>query len=171
LHLFGVTPPSGGAEIAMETRHSSQRNGMSLYNKKNPTQDSNARESIKAYTEAIQSEAGSTSSSYSTRTRCDKQLRIKGLYHEIQMKQASSEALHRMVMFDPLTGLYIRRFVETRIEAEACAVPTERPATHTPASPSRSVQGRLTTTMGTPPATLFCGRLRNTFQRPSAAPI
>jgi hypothetical protein len=56
LHLFAVTPPSGGAEIARETRHSSQRNGMSLYIKKNSTQDSNARESIKAYTEAIQSD-------------------------------------------------------------------------------------------------------------------
>jgi len=46
------------------------------------------------------------------------QLRIKGLCDEIQQKQASSEALYRMAMFDPLTGLYNRRFAQPRIEAE-----------------------------------------------------
>lgn len=46
------------------------------------------------------------------------QLRIKSLCDEIQQKQASSEALYRMAMFDPLTGLYNRRFAEPRIEAE-----------------------------------------------------
>jgi diguanylate cyclase (GGDEF)-like protein len=46
------------------------------------------------------------------------QLRIKGLCNEIQEKQASAETLYRMAMFDPLTGLYNRRFAEPRIEAE-----------------------------------------------------
>ena len=46
------------------------------------------------------------------------QLRIKGLCDEIQEKQASAETLYRMAMFDPLTGLYNRRFAEPRIEAE-----------------------------------------------------
>jgi diguanylate cyclase (GGDEF)-like protein len=46
------------------------------------------------------------------------QFRIKDLCAEIQQKQASSEALYRMAMFDPLTGLYNRRFAEPRVEAE-----------------------------------------------------
>jgi len=46
------------------------------------------------------------------------QLRIKDLCDEIQQKQASSEVLYRMAMFDPLTGLYNRRFAQPRIEAE-----------------------------------------------------
>jgi diguanylate cyclase (GGDEF)-like protein len=46
------------------------------------------------------------------------QLRIKGLCDEIQQKQASSEVLYRMAMFDPLTGLYNRRFAQPRIDAE-----------------------------------------------------
>jgi diguanylate cyclase (GGDEF)-like protein len=46
------------------------------------------------------------------------QFRIKDLCAEIQSKQASSEALYRMAMFDPLTGLYNRRFAEPRVEAE-----------------------------------------------------
>ncbi len=46
------------------------------------------------------------------------QLRIKGLCDEIQQKQASSEVLYRMAMFDALTGLYNRRFAQPRIEAE-----------------------------------------------------
>jgi diguanylate cyclase (GGDEF)-like protein len=46
------------------------------------------------------------------------QFRIKDLCAEIQQKQASSETLYRMAMFDPLTGLYNRRFVDPRIEAE-----------------------------------------------------
>jgi diguanylate cyclase (GGDEF)-like protein len=46
------------------------------------------------------------------------QLRIKGLCEEIQQKQTSSEALYRMAMFDPLTGLYNRRFAGPRMEAE-----------------------------------------------------
>jgi len=46
------------------------------------------------------------------------QFRIKDLCAEIQQKQASSETLYRMAMFDPLTGLYNRRFAEPRVEAE-----------------------------------------------------
>jgi diguanylate cyclase (GGDEF)-like protein len=46
------------------------------------------------------------------------QFRIKDLCAEIQQKQASSESLYRMAMFDPLTGLYNRRFAEPRVEAE-----------------------------------------------------
>jgi diguanylate cyclase (GGDEF)-like protein len=46
------------------------------------------------------------------------QFHIKDLCDEIQRKQASSEALYRMAMFDPLTGLYNRRFAQPRIEAE-----------------------------------------------------
>jgi diguanylate cyclase (GGDEF)-like protein len=46
------------------------------------------------------------------------QFRIKDLCAEIQQKQASSDTLYRMAMFDPLTGLYNRRFVEPRVEAE-----------------------------------------------------
>lgn len=46
------------------------------------------------------------------------QLRIKDLCDEIQQKQASSEVLYRMAMFDALTGLYNRRFAQPRIEAE-----------------------------------------------------
>ena len=46
------------------------------------------------------------------------QLRIKDLCDEIQQKQASSETLYRMAMFDPLTGLYNRRFAEPRVETE-----------------------------------------------------
>ena len=46
------------------------------------------------------------------------QFRIKDLCAEIQLKQASSETLYRMAMFDPLTGLYNRRFAEPRVEAE-----------------------------------------------------
>ena len=46
------------------------------------------------------------------------QLHIKDLCDEIQQKQASSEALYRMAMFDPLTGLYNRRFAQPRVEAE-----------------------------------------------------
>jgi diguanylate cyclase (GGDEF)-like protein len=46
------------------------------------------------------------------------QVRIKGLCDEIQVKQASAETLYKLAMFDPLTGLYNRRFAEPRIEAE-----------------------------------------------------
>jgi diguanylate cyclase (GGDEF)-like protein len=46
------------------------------------------------------------------------QFRIKDLCAEIQQKQASSETLYRMAMFDSLTGLYNRRFAEPRVEAE-----------------------------------------------------
>jgi len=46
------------------------------------------------------------------------QFRIKDLCAEIQQKQASSETLYRMAMFDPLTGLYNRRFAEPRVETE-----------------------------------------------------
>jgi diguanylate cyclase (GGDEF)-like protein len=46
------------------------------------------------------------------------QLRIKNLCREIQEKQASAETLYKLAMFDPLTGLYNRRFAEPRIEAE-----------------------------------------------------
>jgi diguanylate cyclase (GGDEF)-like protein len=46
------------------------------------------------------------------------QFRIKDLCAEIQQKQASSDHLYRMAMFDPLTGLYNRRFAEPRVEAE-----------------------------------------------------
>lgn len=46
------------------------------------------------------------------------QIRIKNLCDQIQLRQASSEALYRMAMFDPLTGLYNRRFAQPRIEAE-----------------------------------------------------
>jgi diguanylate cyclase (GGDEF)-like protein len=46
------------------------------------------------------------------------QIRIKGLCDEIQVKQASAETLYKLAMFDPLTGLYNRRFAEPRIEAE-----------------------------------------------------
>jgi diguanylate cyclase (GGDEF)-like protein len=46
------------------------------------------------------------------------QFRIKDLCAEIQQKQASSDTLYRMAMFDPLTGLYNRRFAEPRVEAE-----------------------------------------------------
>jgi diguanylate cyclase (GGDEF)-like protein len=46
------------------------------------------------------------------------QIRIKRLYDEIQEKQAHAETLYRLAMFDPLTGLYNRRFAEPCIEAE-----------------------------------------------------
>jgi len=46
------------------------------------------------------------------------QLRIKHLCDEIQEKQASADTLYRLAMFDPLTGLYNRRFAEPRIESE-----------------------------------------------------
>ena len=46
------------------------------------------------------------------------QFRIKDLCAEIQQKQASSDTLYRLAMFDPLTGLYNRRFVEPRVDAE-----------------------------------------------------
>jgi diguanylate cyclase (GGDEF)-like protein len=46
------------------------------------------------------------------------QFRIKDLCAEIRQKQASSETLYRMAMFDPLTGLYNRRFAEPRVEVE-----------------------------------------------------
>jgi diguanylate cyclase (GGDEF)-like protein len=46
------------------------------------------------------------------------QIRIKGLCDEIQVKQASAETLYKLAMFDPLTGLYNRRFAEPRVETE-----------------------------------------------------
>jgi len=46
------------------------------------------------------------------------QIRIKVLCDEIQVKQASAETLYKLAMFDPLTGLYNRRFAEPRIETE-----------------------------------------------------
>lgn len=46
------------------------------------------------------------------------QVRIKRLCDEIQVKQASAETLYKLAMFDPLTGLYNRRFAEPRIESE-----------------------------------------------------
>jgi diguanylate cyclase (GGDEF)-like protein len=46
------------------------------------------------------------------------QIRIKELCDEIQVKQASAETLYNLAMFDPLTGLYNRRFAEPRIETE-----------------------------------------------------
>jgi diguanylate cyclase (GGDEF)-like protein len=46
------------------------------------------------------------------------QIRIKELCDEIQVKQASAETLYKLAMFDPLTGLYNRRFAEPRIETE-----------------------------------------------------
>ena len=46
------------------------------------------------------------------------QLRIKSLCTEIQEKQASTETLYKLAMFDPLTGLYNRRFAEPRMESE-----------------------------------------------------
>jgi diguanylate cyclase (GGDEF)-like protein len=46
------------------------------------------------------------------------QVRIKGLCDEIQVKQASAETLYKLAMFDPLTGLYNRRFAEPRVETE-----------------------------------------------------
>jgi diguanylate cyclase (GGDEF)-like protein len=46
------------------------------------------------------------------------QVRIKRLCDEIQVKQASADTLYRLAMFDPLTGLYNRRFAEPRVEAE-----------------------------------------------------
>jgi diguanylate cyclase (GGDEF)-like protein len=149
--------------------HSSHRNGMSLFDKKESKKDPHARESIEAYTEAIQSDLRKiqtrnwwswsntvvilllltgtiVSFTLPSLLRADQpfsalnmnlairgliglvllfnvyslwqQLRIKGLCDEIQKKQASSETLYRMAMFDPLTGLYNRRFVEPRIEAE-----------------------------------------------------
>jgi diguanylate cyclase (GGDEF)-like protein len=46
------------------------------------------------------------------------QIRIKRLCDEIRDKQAHAETLYRLAMFDPLTGLYNRRFAEPCIEAE-----------------------------------------------------
>lgn len=46
------------------------------------------------------------------------QIRIKVLCDEIQVKQASAETLYKLAMFDPLTGLYNRRFAEPRVEME-----------------------------------------------------
>ena len=46
------------------------------------------------------------------------QLRIKKLCAEIQEKHANAEMLYTLAMVDPLTGLYNRRFAESRMEAE-----------------------------------------------------
>jgi diguanylate cyclase (GGDEF)-like protein len=46
------------------------------------------------------------------------QIRIKRLCDEVQEKQAHAETMYRLAMFDPLTGLYNRRFAEPCIEAE-----------------------------------------------------
>ena len=46
------------------------------------------------------------------------QIRIKRLCAEVQEKQAHAETLYKLAMFDPLTGLYNRRFAEPCIEAE-----------------------------------------------------
>jgi len=46
------------------------------------------------------------------------QIRITKLCDEIQVKQANADTLYRLAMFDPLTGLYNRRFAAPRVEAE-----------------------------------------------------
>ena len=46
------------------------------------------------------------------------QIRIKRLCDEIVEKQSHADTLYRLAMFDPLTGLYNRRFAEPCIEAE-----------------------------------------------------
>jgi GGDEF domain-containing protein len=46
------------------------------------------------------------------------QIRIKRLCDELAKKHAHAEAFRRLAIFDPLTGLYNRRFGEPRLAAE-----------------------------------------------------
>jgi diguanylate cyclase (GGDEF)-like protein len=46
------------------------------------------------------------------------QIRIKRLCDEVVAKQAHADSLYKLAMFDPLTGLYNRRFSEPFIETE-----------------------------------------------------
>lgn len=45
-------------------------------------------------------------------------LRLRSLQHQLAEEQIQAEVFRRLAMFDPLTGLYNRRFAEQRLAAE-----------------------------------------------------
>ncbi len=46
------------------------------------------------------------------------QVKLRKLQHELEEQHVQAEVFRRLAMFDPLTGLYNRRFAEQRLKAE-----------------------------------------------------